>query len=175
MSKKIVLYIAMSLDGYIADNNGNVDWLGGHTSEEVDYGYDAFIESIDTIVMGRVTYHQLIHDLCPDSWFYPNQKCYVVTSKQLKHDPNVEFTNKNVCDLVNDLKVQEGKDIWIIGGAKLIDPLIKANLIDEYIVTIIPTILGDGIKLFSNSETIPLYLEKSEVFNGMAMLTYKRR
>jgi len=155
MSRNIVLYIAASLDGYIAKNNGSVEWLGGHGDDpNVDNGYNDFYKTIDTVVMGRTTYEQIINELSPDSWVYKNKKCYVATRKHHRPDERVEFISDNIAAFIKNLKTQDGKDIWLIGGGKLIDEFVKHDLIDKYIITIIPTILGEGIPLFlkNNSE-----------------------
>ncbi len=148
MNRNIVLYIAVSLDGYIARNNGAVDWLRGNSGNpNVDAGFDEFYSSIDTVVMGKTTYEQVVNELSPSIWVYEGKKCYVAT-KNFEVNNRVEYIAEDVTGFINKLKGQQGKDIWLVGGGKLIDNFIKQNLVDKYIITIIPTILGEGIPFF---------------------------
>ncbi len=177
MSRNIVLYIATSLDGYIAKDNGAVDWLSGHGDDpNVDNGYDDFYNTIDTVVMGRTTYEQVVNELSPDTWVYEGKKCYVASRKKHASDKRAEFISDDVVEFVRDLKEQEGKDIWLIGGGKLIDQFVKHDLIDKYIITIIPTLLGYGIPLFLEQNLeIKLRLVGMRAFDGMVELSYVRR
>lgn len=177
MSRNIVLYIAVSLDGYIAKRDGSVDWLSGNGDiTNIDNGYDDFYKTIDTVVMGRTTYEQVINELSPDSWVYEGKKCYVATSKNCDSDTRADFITDDIVDLIKSLKKKDGKDIWLIGGGKLIDQFIKENLIDKYIITIIPTLLGDGIPLFlKENPEIKLRLVESKEVDGMVELSYIRR
>lgn len=177
MSRNIILYIAASLDGYIARNNGAVDWLSGSGNNmNADKEFDKFYSEIDTVVMGKITYEQVINELSPGTWVYVGKKCYVATTKQSQSNENVTFISENITEFVKGLKKQEGKDIWIVGGGKLIDQFVKQNLIDKYIVTIIPTILGDGIPLFiGENPEIKLKLIETKTTNGMVELIYIRR
>lgn len=177
MSRNIILYIATSLDGYIAKNNGAVDWLSGNgDNPNVDNGYDNFYNTIDTVVMGRTTYEQVVNELSPDTWVYEGKKCYVATRKKYESDKRAEFISDDIVEFIKNLKIQEGKDIWLIGGSKLVDQFIKQNLIDKYIVTIIPTILGDGIPLFlKENPEIKLRLVETKAFDGMVELSYIKR
>lgn len=172
MSRNIILYIAISLDGYIAKKNGAVDWLIGN----VDNGYDDFYNTIDTVVMGRTTYEQVINELSPDIWVYEGKKCYVATRKKYESDKRAEFISDDIVEFIKNVKMQDGKDIWLIGGGKLVDQFIKQNLIDKYIVTIIPTILGDGIPLFlKDNPEIKLKLVETKEIDGMVELSYIRK
>lgn len=177
MNRNIVLYIAVSLDGYIARKNGAVDWLvGNNDTPDIDNGYDRFYSTIDTVVMGRTTYEQVINELSPDVWVYEGKKCYVATTRKFELDDRVEFISGNIAGFIDNLKKQEGRDIWLVGGGKLIDQFIKQNLIDKYIISIIPTILGDGIPLFlENNPQIKLKLTGTRSIDGIAELTYVKR
>lgn len=177
MSRNMILYIATSLDGYIARRNGAVDWLSGHGDEDnPDNGYDEFYNTIDTVVMGRTTYEQLIHELSPVVWIYEGKKCYVATTRKDLSDHRVEFIADNITEFVEDLKKQPGKDIWLLGGSQLVDQFIKQNLIDKYVITIIPTILGDGISLFKQENPeIKLRLIETKNTDGMMELCYVKR
>ncbi len=173
--RKTVLYIAMSLDGFIADENSNIDWLVG--DNENMSNYLSFSTSVDTVIMGHKTYFQVTNELSPNNWPYPNMHAYIITHKNYNNNiENITFYNKSLSFLLNSLKEKEGKDIWICGGASIVNQLIKENQIDQYRISIIPTILGNGIKLFYNDNTkINLKLESSEINNGIIELIYNKK
>lgn len=175
--RKVVLFIAMSLDGYIADQNGNVDWLNGQSENEENVDtYSIFIKDVDTVVMGWNTYHQIVTELSPTEWVYADLTSYVITHKELSSTDRIIFTEKNTCDIVNELKQEQGKNIWICGGANIIQQLIKEDLIDEYYILVIPTILGSGIRLFGTiPEEIKLKLVHTQTYNGITELIYTHR
>lgn len=175
--KRVVLFIAMSLDGYIADCEGNVDWLMGQEPQQDDMvSYDEFIKKISTVVIGWNTYHQIITELSPGKWFYSGLKSYVLTHRRLPSTGEIVFVDEDVCKLVRDLQETSSKDIWICGGAAVIRPLIEADLIDQYYISVIPTILGDGIRLFEGkSSEIKLRLVNTKRYNGIVDLVYERR
>lgn len=175
--RKTILYIAMSLDGYIADINGKVNWLTGENIDNSSMdNYLKFINGIDTVVMGRTTYNQIVTELSPDNWVYSGMKSYVITSSPFKSSEEIISTSQNVCELVKDLKQKNGKDIWICGGANITNQLINNNLIDIYHISIIPTILGNGIKLFGLFDSeIELKLLSTNSYNGIVELVYKNR
>lgn len=175
--RKIILYIAMSVDGYIARNDGNVSWLTGHNpSLDNDNSYQNFIKDIDTVIMGWNTYYQVKTELSPDSWVYEDLTTYVFTHNLNNDEEKIKFINGDICCFLDKLKREEGKDIWICGGANLIGQLINNNCIDQYYLTIIPTILGNGIRLFEGiNDTIKLKLVKTINYNGITDLIYERR
>lgn len=174
--RKVVLFIAMSVDGYIADEQHNVDWLTGHSDDENLDTYSTFIQGVDTVVMGWKTYEQIITQLSPEQWVYPNLTSYVITHQSAQSTENIVFTDTAPARLVEQLKTEQGKAIWICGGATIAQQLIQANLIDEYYLSIIPTILGKGIRLFDETDVaIPLKLVHSQSYNGITELVYQRR
>lgn len=175
--RKVVLFIAMSLDGYIADRQGNVDWLKGQDmNEETIDTYSTFIKDVDTVVMGWNTYHQIVTELSPAEWVYADLTSYVITHRELSSTSTIIFTEKSPCDIVNELKPEPGKNIWICGGADIIQQLIKADCIDEYYISVIPTILGAGIRLFGSiPNEIKLKLVHTQTYNGITDLVYTRR
>lgn len=175
--RKVILFIAMSLDGYIADENGRVDWLNGQDEDKENIDtYSVFIKDVDTVIMGWNTYHQIVTELSPETWVYKDLTSYVVTHRQLSSTDHIIFTEKNPCDIVKKLKIQEGKNIWICGGANVIYQLVKEDVIDEYYISVIPTILGSGISLFDTiQKEIKLKLEKTQAYNGIVDLVYSRR
>lgn len=175
--KKIKLFIAMSLDGYIADCNGSVNWLVGQGNDDDNIdAYSEFVKEIDTVVMGWNTYNQIVTELSPDEWVYQDFTTYVVTHNLKESSDKIHFVNESPVDLVKRLRKETGKDIWICGGANLIQQLVKEDVIDYYYITVIPTILGSGIRLFENTDhEIKLKLLKTKSYNGMTDLVYTKR
>ena len=173
--RKIKLYIAMSLNGKIAEKDGSVDWLYVKEGDEKpDYGYSKFYNSIDTTIQGSNTYKNL------EGWGidfpYPNKKNYVITrDKSLKDNKNVEFINTNHIEFIKELKKQKGKDIWLIGGGLVNTMLLNECLIDELQIFVMPIILQDGIDLFENFPNLT-ELKQTETINhdsGAVEIKYK--
>lgn len=175
--RKVILYIALSLDGYIADSQGGVAWLGGQNeAHQSDYGYGGFISGIDTIIMGYNTYHQVRTELSPAHWPYAGMMSYVLTHRQMEDADGIRFVNRPVHELVESLKQQDGKAIWICGGASVINPLIALDFIDEYHLSIMPVLLGNGLRLFDKQDhQLPLQLVSTSCENGVLDCVYQRR
>ena len=174
--RKVSLFIAMSLDGYIARSDGGVDWLSGQGDDENNDSYTEFIKNIDTILMGWNTYNQIISELSPKKWVYNDFTTYVITHRDVALSKKIRFKNVNPVDLIKRLKEKKGKDIWICGGANIVEQLVNENLIDIYYVTVIPILLGSGIRLFKNGKREnKLKLINTNVYNGMVDLVYIRR
>ena len=173
MKGKIILNLAMSIDGYIADVNGNYDWIKGDGNKNLDtyekWDFDLFLKDIDIILMGKN---------CYDNGFYKefkNKQVFVATSKKLKNYDNINFINENIESILIDEK-NKGKNIYLFGGGVTVAPFIEKNLIDEYIIGIIPIILGDGKKRFvSLNNLVQLKLTKYLVNEGVVVLNYVRR
>lgn len=175
--RRVTLFIAMSLDGCIADPQGGVDWLAGQedAAEEPD-SYSEFLKETDTVIMGWNTYHQIATELSPDHWVYDTLTTYVVTHRDLPSSETIRFTNTDPAELVKKLRSESGKGIWICGGARIVQQLMRADLIDCCDITVIPTLLGDGIRLFENSgQEMKLKLLNTQSCNGMVRLVYERR
>lgn len=174
--RRVVLYIAMSLDGYIADVNGGVDWLVGEKSEAESIDtYAMFIEDVDTIVMGWRTYQQVRVELSPGKWPYQGLNCYVLTHREILPEAGIEFVNGSAAELLEGLRRQEGKNIWICGGADVIRQLMQADLIDCWHIAVIPTLLGKGIRLFAEIPSEQrLHLLKTVNYNGIVELIYEK-
>lgn len=175
--RKVILYIAMSLDGYVADKEGGIDWLEG---QEVDSNmpetYNKLMERIDTVILGYNTYNQVINELSPDVWPYEGMKSYIFTSRDVEETSEIKKADKPLVEFIKYLKNEEGKDIWICGGASIANQLIKNDMIDRYQISILPIILGSGIKLFNEDlNIIKLQLMNTDVVNGITELTYERR
>ena len=174
---KVTLFIAMSLDGYIADKDGGVDWLNGQEEdgENMDT-YSEFIKTIDTIIMGWNTYHQVITELSPEEWIYPEQISYVITHREIPSTERIHFTSESPCDLVKRLREEEGNGIWICGGASIVRQLMETDLIDTLHISVIPTLLGDGVRLFGPLEKEQkLRLVKTQSYNRITDLVYEKR
>lgn len=167
--RKVKLYIASSLDSYIASESGGIDWL--FTDE--DYGYAKFYDSIDTILVGRKTYDQ---SLKFDEYPYKTKKVYVFTRRidGKKNTSYVEYVNVDIPSFVRHLLQSVGKDIWLLGGGEIVSILLNANLVDEIILSIHPIILGKGISLFNNiKKRVTLQLREFIPFgSGLVQLCY---
>jgi len=165
--KKIILFIASSLDGYIARENGNIDWLPQNTTS----GYDEFYKSIDTVIMGKKTYDQI---LTFGDYPYNDKKSYVFTrNNDHSKDENTEFVH-DVDKLVKDIISNSGTNIWLVGGAEIISTLVNFGFVDEIILSIIPIVLGKGIPLFKNiQKETKLELIKTTDYDALVELHYK--
>lgn len=168
--RKLRLYIACSIDGKIARSDGSIDWLPDPAGD--DYGYDAFYESIDTIVMGYKTYETTIGF---GEWHFKGKTSYVFSrSTEKKVNEHAQLINDHPAEFVRRLKEQEGKDIWLLGGGELVSVLYNAGLIDEMIIAFVPLVLGDGIPLFpllKQQQNIRLTYHKVYE-SGLVMLKY---
>jgi dihydrofolate reductase len=170
---RIKLYIACSLDGFIAREDGSIDWLTKYDNNpETDYGYSEFYSSIGTVLMGRKTYEQVLD--FGNLW---GKKSYVFTrqSEPLHREKNVEFVSGNVGEFVCRLKESTDEDIWLVGGSQLIKAFLEENLVEDLIVTIVPIILGGGIPLFDRiGKEIRLKTGRVERYeNGLVGVGYK--
>jgi dihydrofolate reductase len=123
--------------------------------------------------MGRKTYEDV---LTFGEFPYKDKKCYVFSTTKQENDPYVEFIHEAVLEFINKLQQQEGKDIWLVGGAGLIESFVRHNLIDEYIISIHPILLGDGIPLFlQNENETKLTIKNCTVFDtGLVQMHYKK-
>lgn len=172
--KKIKLYIAASLDGYIARPDGDLDWLMEFSNpSKEDYGYKDFFESVDTVIMGGRTYRDII---CMDVvWPYTDKTTYVVTRNPIMVKENINLITKNIIETIHQLREENGKDIWLVGGGELITMLLNQDLVNEMIITYIPVILGNGIPLFPNNpkESKWNLVENKGYKNGVLQVQYK--
>ena len=166
------VYIAMSLDGYVATPSGDVQWL--EPFNDCDYGYEKFIASIDTIVIGRVTYEQ---SLTFGEWPYKGNRVIVQSSRSLDNLlPDTELWEGTTAELVAHLRERpEGKDVWLIGGPRSIESFAELGAVDVYNVFVMPVLLGDGIPLFqASARQTRLKLVSSETYdNGVVRLGYE--
>lgn len=171
--RKVLVYIAMSLDGYIARRDHGLDWLDKmHTNSE-DYGYSDFLKGVDTVIMGRTTYETIL-GLTGEAP-HKDLPTYVITSRKMDNHDNIIFYNEGLMDLLNALQNMRGKDIYIDGGANVIHQLLNNKMIDEMIISVIPVTLGNGIRLFSGG-TPEQHLELIDTCNyssGLVQLHYR--
>lgn len=175
--RKIKLYIAVSLDGYIATPDGGVEWLNQfQISKNEDYGYKEIYQSIDTILMGGRTYRDIVGFGC--EWPYKDKTTYIVSRNNVNLTPaeQVYFITDHVTGNVEKLKESTGKDIWLVGGGELVSMLLDANLIDEMHLCYLPIVLGQGISLFPNKpkETIWKLVGSKSFLSGAISITYTR-
>lgn len=172
-SPHVVLYIAASLDGFIARRDGDVSWLDPFNSPEEDHGYHEFMETVDVSIMGSRTYEQtLSFETATEE---DVRKLYVVTKRQLpKRNSSVEFYAGDVSELVNGLKATLEKNIWLVGGSQLITSFMNRGLVDQVMLFVVPVILTEGVPLFDNiHEEISLRLRGSQSYaTGLVKLHY---
>ncbi|WP_313692054.1 dihydrofolate reductase family protein [Halorarum halobium] len=174
---EVCLYVAASLDGFLADADGGVGWLEAFEDEYPDgepgeNGYEAFFGTVDCLVMGANTYEQIVtefagdaEDRAPDAdgggddgngddaavagWPYGDVPTYVTTHRDLPRASDaVEFFAGDVADLAADLDA-EYDTVWLVGGAALAREFVRKNLVDEIRLSIVPVLLGEGIRLFA--------------------------
>lgn len=173
-NRKVILFISMSLDGFIATTNDDLSWLSMVEKEGEDYGYSALNKRVDTYIVGRKTYDTVLK--LTGGKFPPAEMhtCYVITHQSRKNENGITFYNGNIEELIHRLKSQKGKDIYCDGGGQIVKLFMEKNLIDEYIISVIPTILGDGKRLFiGGTKAIKLKAKASKYFDtGLIQLRY---
>ncbi len=177
MKRKLILYISMSVDGYIATKDNDLSWLSVVEKEGEDYGYHAFNEMVDTYIVGRKTY-EIVLGLSGGIFPPADQhNCYVITRQARENENAVTFYNGKIEDLIARLKSENGKHIYCDGGAEIVKLLMDKDLIDEYIISVIPILLGDGIRLFKGgSPMLGLEALPSKQFDsGLVQLHYVRK
>ncbi|UYZ59067.1 dihydrofolate reductase family protein [Hymenobacter latericus] len=170
---EVVLYIAASLDGYIAAEDGSVDFLKPYEQAGQDYGYAEFVKSLKAVVMGSRTYEQVLGFNLPE-WPYQNLDTYVCTKRTLptSADPRIWLWPDSVSQLAQQLP-NEGRT-WLVGGGALIDSFNAAGLIDRLLLAVIPVFLGKGVKLLHQPPPQTLLLENVTRYdNGVLMLDYR--
>ncbi|OON66191.1 dihydrofolate reductase family protein [Hymenobacter sp. CRA2] len=169
--REIVVYIAASLDGYIAEEDGGVKFLQPFEESGQDYGYREFFGSLSAVVMGSKTYEQLLGFDWPE-WPYKGLPTYVCTKRELPTtvDPQVWLWPDSVEELVQQLP--EGRT-WLMGGAQLIDSFNATGLVDRLMLAVMPVFLGRGIKLLNQPPPQQLQLENLTRYpDGVLMLDY---
>lgn len=177
--RKVVLDLAVSLDGFIEGPNGEIDWC----IMDDDMDFDGFLSSIDTIFYGRVSYdgwgnfqpETNANEIEQRLWQDVHAKKKYVFSSQIRQDDKATFISSDIINKVAEIKEGGGKDIWLYGGASLIKTFIQLGLIDTYRISIHPIALGSGKPLFESlNKRIGLKLIKANVFkSGVVQLIYE--
>lgn len=146
---KVSVYIATSIDGYIARNDGNLDWLHyGHTGDE-DYGFKKFINSIDALILGRKTYEVVS---AFDEWPYKGKRVIVLSNTLNEVRKEAELFSGRLTDLLSKLHNENVSHVWVDGGITA-SKFLEAGLVDELTISVIAMVLGFGIPLFSKMNT----------------------
>jgi len=168
---KISIYIAASIDGYIARKDGNLDWLSyGHSGDE-DYGFKKFINSIDAVIMGRHTY-EVVSGF--DEWAYKGKRVIVLSGSLTEVRKEAELFCGNLRDLLAKLHAEKIKHVWVDGGMT-VSRFLEAGLVNEITLSIIAMVLGSGIPLFSTmSKEHECRLISSQSYpSGIVQLKYE--
>ncbi|MDH8702498.1 dihydrofolate reductase [Dysgonomonadaceae bacterium PH5-43] len=174
--KKIILYIAASLDGRIAEPDGGIEWLSEFPiTEEMNYGYKEFMDSIDTIIMGGRSWRELSNMDAMGA--YADKTVYVVSHHDWGEKENIKFITENVIEHIDDLRNESGKNIWLFGGGELVSMLLAADLVDEMQIAYIPVILGKGVSLFPEQpkESKWKLQDSTSYKNGVLKTTYIKK
>lgn len=176
MGSKLILYIAMSLDGYIAARDGSIGFLDDTSTSLPDLGYETFYSSIGSIIMGGKTYRQVKNELSPGKWIYEGMPCYAYSHERNSNDSNVKFTQLAPAQLLCEIRKNHTGNIWLMGGGEVIHGFMRENLIDEYYIYVMPTLLGDGIPLFiKDFPKIDLTLTRATGIGQITELVYCKK
>jgi len=169
-NRKVVVYIGISLDGYIATKEDSLEWLL-NTKGSGNNGFGEFYDTVETIIMGKRTYDWIMNQE-NGKFPYVGKECYVYSTQRLKNTEHVNFTSQSPELLLAGMK-QERKKIWIVGGSQIIDLFRKKHLVDEYILNISPVILGEGIPLFCEGESEKLAMDRVRTFGQFVEISYQ--
>lgn len=169
----VTLYIAMSLDGFIAGPNNDLSFLNPMHMEGEDYGYSNFIQDVDAIIWGRKTYDHLLK-MVPEFPF-KNKKCFVLSTKNEGSDEHVTFVKPPLKPLIEQLQKETPGKIYCDGGAELVNQMLKESLFDEFIISIVPVLLGSGTRLFmnNNQQTSLKFISSQSFPSGLVQIKYK--
>lgn len=174
MSRQVVFYGAITLDGYLADDHDNLDWLLNLDTDinDADVSYPEFIKTVDTTLSGKNTY-LTTKALLDGADFYPDKTNYVFSKSLTTCDDGQIINDESATDFVRRLKQQSGQNIWIIGGGPLLSELLASQLVDQLQVQITPILLGSGKRLFDQlPEPTQLTLTNTTHFGSLAEVTY---
>jgi dihydrofolate reductase len=178
-NRKIIVYIATSADGFIARKDGAVDWLDRPPPKGEDYGMAAFYKSVDTVIYGRKTYDVAVKFIeegieIPDDGRAIRNYVFSRRRPPKKVLPGFEFVKESIKKFAKRLRAQKGKDIWMMGGGGIIASFLDEGEIDEFIIHVIPTFIGEGIPLIApRHRTVPLKLLSTKKYSdGVVRLHY---
>ncbi len=170
--RELIYYVATSVDGYIADKNGRVDWLNTFDGQGEDFGYHDFYSRVDSLIMGRATYEQVLGF---GEWVYPGKRCWVMSAQKLRTDRDDIFITADTPQAVwQSIGNEEHQNTWLVGGGKVAQAFQNEGLITKFIVSIIPYLLGDGIPLVGlDTQEAKLQLTRSKTYkSGVVQLIY---
>ncbi|UXP33896.1 dihydrofolate reductase family protein [Reichenbachiella agarivorans] len=175
--RKLSLFIATSLDGYIAKPNDDLSFLKLVEKEGEDYGYAKFTDTIDTLIIGRKTYDYVVREIGSSHYDNGERDVYIITRTKKPNAGKTKFFTGNLSELVLQLKSESGKNIYCDGGAEIVNELLKNDLIDEMIISIIPILLGNGTRLFKDGrpEQMLEFVTSKTFDTGLVQLQYKRK
>lgn len=174
MDRKVILYIATSLDGYIAKPNDDLSFLSIVEQKGEDYGYAEFVKTVDAVIVGRKTYDKVIS--MGFAFPHTDKDAYIITRTPRSNLGSVKFYTGELKTLVDKLKSENGKNIFCDGGAEIVNELLKDDLIDEFIISVIPVLVGSGTKLFKDgrSEQKLELISVKQFDKGLTQLHYRR-
>ncbi len=166
------VFIATSVDGYIAREDGRIDWLHSVDRPGEDYGYQAFFDSVDGVVMGRTTYNAVLG--FGGDWPFAGKRCVVLTHRPPPPRATESFSSETPADLVARLG-REGLQHLYVDGGTVIRQFLAAGLVDQLTLSLVPVLLGGGIRLFdAGAAELPLVLEASRAFpSGLTQNRYR--
>jgi dihydrofolate reductase len=172
--RKVIVHIGTSADGYIARPDGDLEWLTSRPKPKGFYGIAAFMQAIDTLILGRRTYEA---GLRMGAKFDSGNRSIVFSRREPPADapPGVEFVNEPIAQFVRRLRYQPGKGIWLMGGGDIIASFLDQRAIDEFVITMAPVFIGDGIPLIARRHRhVPLDLLSTQCFDdGVVQLHYR--
>ena len=171
--RRVIVHIAASADGYIARSDGDLEWLTSRPAPKGFYGMGEFVKSVDTKILGRKTYEESLRlgarfDAKSPTIVFSRQAAPAIIPS------GVRFVSGDIESFVADLRAQSGKDIWLMGGGDLIASFLDARAIDEFVVSVVPVFIGDGIPLIARRHRhVPLELHSVQHYeDGVAQLRY---
>ncbi len=174
--RKVCVYIACSIDGYIAKTGDNLDFLKIVEREGEDYGYAEFNESIDTILIGRKTYDWVAKEMGTTHYDNGDRDVIVFTRTERTSFGRTRFYSGDLSILIQELREKTGKNIYCDGGAEMIHALLNLDLVDEMTISYIPIMLGNGTKLFKDErpEQLWQFQKVSSFESGLVQMKYVR-
>lgn len=172
--RKVIVHIAASADGYIARPDGDLEWLTSRPAPPGFYGMEAFMKTVDTVIMGRATYDASLelgakYDTGEHTFVFSRQ------APPAKLPSSVAFVNEPIGSFIGRLREKPGKDMWLMGGGELIASFLDENAIDEFVVSVVPVFIGDGIPLIARRHRqVALDVVSTKSFDdGLVQLHYR--